>query len=50
MSQPIGHDINGRPFRVNHRPSDESFGKMVAGLSQGNASEGIRRLLREGER
>lgn len=39
-----------RKLHNDHRPADESFGEVMAGLSQGNASEGIRRLLREGER
>lgn len=40
MNQPIGHDINGRPLRVNHRPANESFGEMMEYLV-GNKRVGV---------
>jgi len=40
MTNCIGHDINGRPLLVNHRPANESFGEIMAGIV-GNKRVGV---------
>ena len=38
-----------RKLHNDHRPANESFGEMMGKLSQGNASEGIRKLIKQAD-